>query len=179
MQVRLDGYNAFPHIKLTDFKYCKIVVPKFHLNGHGTECQVLFNLACTKWAGRMDGEWIEGGWAQTIGMATWTQESGPFARRNILDDHWNASNWWKLLGLRKFWSSGTTVSNALPLGTFLNKNLQVSLAWSKSQRKVATLVSESYSTAIVDEWRKMRDEFDLDQSKPNPYEEVDNRSCFF
>ena len=102
LQVRLDGYNAFPHIKLTDFKYCKIVVPKFHLNGHGTECQVLFNLACTKWAGRMDGERIEGGWAQTIGMATWTRESGPFARRNILDDHWNASNWLKLVGLREF-----------------------------------------------------------------------------
>ena len=102
VQSRLDSYAAFSRIDLADLEYWKVVVPKFHLEGHGTECHVLFNLACTKWAGRMDGERIEGGWAQTIGMATWTRESGPFARRNILDDHWNASNWLKLVGLREF-----------------------------------------------------------------------------
>lgn len=102
LQFRLDSYAAFASIKLDDLDYCKIVVPKFHLEGHGTECHILFNPAYTKWAGRMDGERIEGSWAQTIGMATWTRESGPFARRNILDDHWNAFNWSKLLGLRMF-----------------------------------------------------------------------------
>lgn len=102
LQVRLDSYAGFPSTNLADLNYWKVAIPKFHIYGHGGECQVLFNLAYVKWAGRMDGERIEGGWAQTIGMATWTRESGPFARRNILDDHWNASNWWKLLGLRKF-----------------------------------------------------------------------------
>ena len=72
-----------------------------------------------------------------------------------------------------------TVSNAVALGVSLDKNLRLSLAWSKSQREVATLVSGSYLDATVNEWRKMREEFDLDQSKPDPYEEVDNRSCFF
>ena len=102
IQVHLDNYATLPPIKLDDLKYWKVVVPKLHLEGHRTECHVLFGLAFTKWAGRMDGERIEGGWAQTIGMATWTRESGPFARRNILDDHWNAYNWSKLLWLRKF-----------------------------------------------------------------------------
>jgi hypothetical protein len=32
-------------------------------------------------------------------MATWTRESGPNARRGILDDHWNAANWKKTLKL--------------------------------------------------------------------------------
>lgn len=72
-----------------------------------------------------------------------------------------------------------TVSNSFPLGTFLNKNLQLSLAWSRSQREVATLVSRSYLDVTVNQWQKMRDEFDLDQSNPNPYEEVDNCSCVF
>ena len=72
-----------------------------------------------------------------------------------------------------------TASNTLSLGTFLYKNLRLALAWSKSQREVADLASASYSTATVDEWHKIRNEFDLDQSKPNPYEEVDNRSCSF
>ena len=65
------------------------------------------------------------------------------------------------------------------LGTFLEKNLQRSLAWRKSQREIATLMSGSYPVATVDKWRKMRDEFDLDPSKPNPYEEIDNHAYFY
>ena len=99
LQSRLKNYDAFPPLELSKLKYWKVAVPKFHLPGHGTECQLSYNLAYTKWAGRMDGERIEVGWAQTTSMATWTQESGPNARRAILDDHWNASNWRKLVGL--------------------------------------------------------------------------------
>jgi len=94
---RLASYNVSPPLELP--KYWKVVVPKFHLPGHGTECQLLYNLAYTKWAGRMDGERIESGWSLTNPMATWTRESGPNARRGILDDHWNADNWRKLLRL--------------------------------------------------------------------------------
>ena len=178
-QARLNAYTAFPPINLSDLEYWKVVVPKFHLSGHGAACQVLFNIACTKWAGRMDGERIESGWAQTTSMATWTRESGPNARRNILDDHWNASNWAKLLGLRESYPcSVLTVSNTLPSGMLLDKNLRRSLAWRKSQQEVATLVSGSYPAATVDEWRKMRDAFDLDQTNPNPYKEVDSRASF-
>ena len=101
LQARLDSYTTLPPLRLSDLVYWKVAIPKFHLSGHGNECQVLFNLAYTKWAGRMDGERIEGGWAQTTSMATWTRESGPNARRGILDDHWNASNWQKVLGLRE------------------------------------------------------------------------------
>ena len=94
--------NNSPHIDTSKLTYFKVAVPKFHLPGHGTDCQVRFNLAYTKWAGRMDGERIEAGWALSTPMATWTRESGPNARRGILDDHWNASNWRKVLGLREF-----------------------------------------------------------------------------
>jgi len=175
LQARLDSYAEFPNLLLADLEFWKVVVPKFHLYGHGTECHVLFNLAFTKWAGRMDGERIEGGWAQTIGMATWTRESGLFARRNILDDHWNTYNWSKLLGLRTFRPSAMLpITDAFHSGAFLDKNLQRSFTWSKTQRELATLLSASYSDKTVDAWRKMRDEFDLDQSKPNPYEEIDN-----
>ena len=98
LQARLDSY-VVPTIDLSDLEYWKVVIPKFHLSGHGAACQVTFSLGYTKWAGWMDGEQIEAGWVQTTSMATWTRECGPNARRNILDDHWNASNWRKLLGL--------------------------------------------------------------------------------
>ena len=79
LQARLDKYLP-PSLQLRDLNYWKVVVPKFHLSGHGSDCQVVFNLAYTKWAGRMDGERIESGWSQSTGMETWTRESGPNAR---------------------------------------------------------------------------------------------------
>ena len=100
-QTQITSYTTSPPLQLSKLKYWKVAVPKFHLPGHGNKCQVLFNLAYTKWAGWMDGKQIESGWVQTTSMATWTQESGPNAHWAILDNHWNAGNWQKLLGLRK------------------------------------------------------------------------------
>lgn len=181
LQAHLDSYSAFPGLDLSSFEYWRVVVPKFHLSGHRTECQVVFNLAYTKWAGQTDGKCIESGWAQSTSMATWTQESGPNTHRNILDNHWNASSWQKLLGLCKYYPFLIPPSfNVLcSLGKFFEKSLQRSLAWSKSQREVATLMSKSYKNPIVDKWHKMRKEFDLDPSKPNPYKETDHCACFF
>ena len=101
LQARLDGYDAFPPLNLSTLTYWKAVVPKFHLHGHGQDCQLSYNLAYTKWAGRVDGKRIKSRWAQTNPVATWTRESGPNARRATLDDHWNAGNWQKSLQLRK------------------------------------------------------------------------------
>ena len=64
-------------------------------------------------------------------------------------------------------------------GKLLEKCLRRSLAWKKSQREVATMMSNAFDPATVDKWRKMRDEFDLDGSMPNPYEEPDNRTFSF
>jgi hypothetical protein len=98
LKARFKSY-ALPTPDVSKLQYWKVVIPKFHLSGHGAKCQVIFNLNYTKWAGRTDGERIEAGWAQSTSMATWTRETSPNARRNILDDHWNATNWRKLLGL--------------------------------------------------------------------------------
>ena len=122
----------------------------------------MFNLAYTKWAGRMDSERIESGWAQSTSMATWTQESGPNACHNILDDHWNLFNWQKLLGLHEcLYVYRVSCGLNMPFsGKMLERNLHRSLAWNKSQQEVATLISGAYSAATVNKWCKMRDEFD-------------------
>jgi hypothetical protein len=98
---RLALYSLSSSFKLSSLSYWRVLVPKFHLAGHGIDCQLDFNINFTEGAGRMTGEMIESGWAQSGSMAIWTRENGPFARRAILDDHWNSENWRKLRRLRK------------------------------------------------------------------------------
>ena len=111
LQSRIKQYSMFTSLNLESLSYWKVVVPKFHLSGHGESCQVIYNLNYTKGAGRMDGERIEGGWSLSNSMAVWTRENGPNARRAILDDHWGSLNWQKLLGLR---TSPVTSHNPFP-----------------------------------------------------------------
>ena len=66
-------------------------------------------------------------------------------------------------------------SHLVHLGKLLEKNLQKSLTWKKSQCEVAALMSGAFSTTIVNRWRKMQEAFDLDQTQPDPYEEIDHR----
>lgn len=101
LTARVESYHHFSPSPLPKLKYWKVAVPKFHLPAHGHSCQALYNLSYTKFAGRTDGERIEAGWALANPMATWTRESGPNARRAILDDHWGALNWQKTLRLGK------------------------------------------------------------------------------
>jgi len=98
---RLALYQALSWFTLSSLLYWHIVVPKFHLAGHGKACQLTFNINYTKGAVRMSGEMIESNWAQSGSMAISTHENGPFAQRAILDDHWGAENWRKLRRLRE------------------------------------------------------------------------------
>lgn len=55
------------------------------------------------------------------------------------------------------------------------KNLRRSVTWSKSQRAFATAISAKHSEDVIKEWSEMRDAFDDDPMKPNPYEEPKTR----
>ena len=101
LEKRIPLYQISSSFDLSSLSYWRVVVPKFHLAGHGTDCQLKFNINFTQGAGRMTGEMIESGWAQSGSMAIWTRESGPFARRAVLDDHWSSENWCKLRRLRE------------------------------------------------------------------------------
>ena len=102
LQSCISLYPISESLNLSSLSYWRVVVPKFHLSGHGESCQVAYNLNYTKGAGHMDGEHIEGGWSLSGNMAVWTHKNGPNARRAILDNHWGSLNWQKLLGLCKF-----------------------------------------------------------------------------
>jgi len=63
-------------------------------------------------------------------------------------------------------------------GVALDRNLRRSFAWKVSQREVANLISGSYAPDVVEKWHKMWNDFDLDTTMPNPYEEVENWKFF-
>ena len=170
---RLSLYPTTSSFELSSLSYWRVVLPKFHLAGHGKDCQLKFNINFTIGAARMTGEMIESGWAQSGSMTIWTRENGPFARRAVLDDHWGSENWRKLRRLRKSIPTLQSIPSVLIfcLGVSLLKNLKKSLAWSKTQRAVANKAPESLPADTLAQWSTMRQEFDQDRAKPNPYEE--------
>ena len=101
LQSRVSQYSISASLNLNTLHYWKVVIPKFHLSGHGDNCQIIYNLNYTKGVGRTDGERIEGRWSQSGSMVVWTRENGPNTCRAILDDHWGSLNWQKLLGLHR------------------------------------------------------------------------------
>lgn len=169
---RLHLYPITSSFDLSSLAYWRVVLPKFHLAGHGKDCQLRFNINFTHGAAWMTGEMIESGWAQSGSMVIWTRENGPFTRHAVLDDHWSSENWQKLRHLRK-WFSMLQSSHILSfhLGTSLLKNLRQLLAWSKTQRAVASKVSECLPAETLVSWNTMWQQFDRGCTKPNPYEE--------
>ncbi|KAF7297386.1 hypothetical protein MIND_00972100 [Mycena indigotica] len=75
------------------------VVPKLHILGHTTSCQLLYSFNYTLGGGQTDGEGIERPWSMIGGVAASTRVSGPGARSDLLDDHWSFWNWSKLVNL--------------------------------------------------------------------------------
>ena len=171
LQSRISQYSLSAALNLSSLHYWKVVVPKFHLTGHGESCQVIYNPNYTKGAGRTDGERIEGGWSLSGNMAVWTRENGPNARRAILDDHWGSMNWQKLLGLCKTFLVPHYFFLTLHLGALLMKNLRRSVRWSKIQRTFALAISAKYPPDILQRWTRIREDFDRNPKKLNPYVE--------
>ncbi|KAJ7802387.1 hypothetical protein B0H13DRAFT_2244748 [Mycena leptocephala] len=89
----------------------RFVIPKMHIHSHTLDCQVKFSLNLVPGSGQTDGEGIERPWASIGAIATSTRVSGPGARHDALDDHWNFWNWLKTIGLREYGVSGLTIQS--------------------------------------------------------------------
>ena len=80
-----------------------IVIPSWHINGHGQKCRRDFCLGYTRGAGRTCGEEVETTWSSTNVLAPSLREMAPGARHDTLNDHWNGWNFRKIVGFRKFY----------------------------------------------------------------------------
>ncbi|KAK0221660.1 hypothetical protein IW262DRAFT_1270536 [Armillaria fumosa] len=76
-----------------------ILVPKFHLPAHISECQEEFSFNLEPKVGTSDGEVLERGWAASNLVASSTREMGSGSHHNTLDNHWGDNNWWKCVNI--------------------------------------------------------------------------------
>ncbi|KAF7311821.1 CxC2 domain-containing protein [Mycena indigotica] len=142
------------HLVLDVFlKLFIFVVPKLHILGHATACQLLYSLNFALGSRQTDGEGIERPWSMIGGVAASTCVSGPGARLDLLDDHWSYWNWSKLIGLPKI----------------IRRRLDQALHEQVVQREAFDAFSLQQQER-VSVWKAMVHDFEADGTKPNPYE---------
>lgn len=84
------------HLNVNNFQF-SYLISKFHLPGHGMDCQTQYSFNFTKGIGQTHGETIEQEWTHINLTALSTWEMGPGAHHLTLDDSWNWWNWRKIL----------------------------------------------------------------------------------
>ncbi|KAJ6494088.1 hypothetical protein C8R47DRAFT_1176521 [Mycena vitilis] len=134
-------------------KWVVFLVPKFHLPAHIELCNILFSFNLTPCVGRTDGEAPERGWADANRLANSTSISGPGARRDTLDVHFQYWNWKKIVGLGK--TLLDRMQTALPL------MLETRTAWVDFER--------SFPPEVIETWLAMTVLWEFDDRKPNPF----------
>ncbi|KAM6503686.1 hypothetical protein JOM56_000629 [Amanita muscaria] len=148
------GSEAFQKLSTTTF-----AVPKAHLPVHQDFCKTRYSFNLLPRMGRTDGEAPERGWAATNAVASSTKEMGPGSRRDTLDDHFGDYNWKKVTNL------ATSLLNRFTEA--VNAQLE------------HTTIFLEFSSALgqdnVSAWTKAIQEWECDQSNPNPYELKEKR----
>ncbi|KAG1901642.1 uncharacterized protein F5891DRAFT_1128056 [Suillus fuscotomentosus] len=138
-------------------KTFRYFVPKFHLAVHIKACQMMFSLNWSPSVGRTDGEAPEHGWANINCVAMSTKEMGPGACRDALDDHFRDWNWKKITSL-----------------VLLQKVIKAVRAEQEHCIALSELedsIQESeLGTSSLAKWREEIETWEVDHTKPNPFE---------
>ncbi|KAJ7795036.1 hypothetical protein B0H14DRAFT_2532632 [Mycena olivaceomarginata] len=134
----------------------RFVIPKMHIHAHTLACQVKFSLNLVPGSGQTDGEGIERPWSNIGAIATSTRVSGPGARHDMLDDHWNFWNWMKTIGLP----------------ALLRRRLDNARKEQVRQREAFEMftIQQAKRVPALPAWKQMVQEFEADDTKKNPYE---------
>ncbi|KAJ7769741.1 hypothetical protein B0H14DRAFT_3509403 [Mycena olivaceomarginata] len=136
-----------------DEKHVVFLVPKFHLPAHIEQCNIDFSFNLTPGVGRTDGEAPERGWADANRLSNSTRVSGPGARRDTLDAHFQYSNWKKIV----------------KLGAVLLDKLQKAVPLMLDTREAWVDVEASFPPIVIQTWTAMAVAWEADNARPNPF----------
>ncbi|KAM6497206.1 hypothetical protein JOM56_007679 [Amanita muscaria] len=150
---RMEEYPD--EMKLDPNMQIDIGIPGWHINGHGEKCKSNFCLSFMPGVGRTCGEDVETAWAQTNSLGTSVREMGPGARHETLNDQWCGMNFRKIVGFRTL---------------FLNR-LKTAFVMRDKHRAIFEKFSSTFPLQTVKKWEEKILQWNLDNSKPNPYAE--------
>ncbi|KAJ7447046.1 hypothetical protein B0H11DRAFT_2151984 [Mycena galericulata] len=136
-----------------DQRYYQWLIPKFHLPAHIEACNILYSFNLTPYVGQTDGEAPERGWSNINPLATSTQEMGPGARRDVIDDHFNDWNHKKIVAMGQ---------------TFLERS-QKAVGEMVEKQEALVETEASLPSENVETWTKAVELWELDPSQPNPF----------
>ncbi|KAJ7814657.1 hypothetical protein B0H13DRAFT_1664617 [Mycena leptocephala] len=138
------------------------LIPKFHLPTHIEALLILYSFNLTPFVGQTDGEAPERGWVNTNPLTNSTKEMGPGAQHDTLDNHFN--NWnHKILGL----------------GKCLLERMQKAIANMTTLQLELLEVKLGLPDAVVTEWTKEMEDWELDAEKPSPFNVTDEHEGLF
>jgi hypothetical protein len=155
----------------------KYVIPKFHIYGHGRQCQTKFSLNYLPYSVRMNGEEPERWWAHINPVSMSTREMAARARHDTIDDHAGAWNWRKVTNLGS--SCLEVVLSIVPLiawiclGTALAVQLKEAHKMRSKHEELLQQFTEEFPLSVIAQWTNTIDAWNSDPSNPNPYEEVE------
>ncbi|KAF8149064.1 hypothetical protein B0H34DRAFT_734685 [Crassisporium funariophilum] len=151
---RMQIYPVWMHIDHEERTSFRFLIPKFHLPAHIRACQTTYSFNYNKYSGRTDGEGVERGWGHINPVATSTREMGPGSRRDTLDDHFGDWNWTKTCGM----------------GALLLRRVREAVLELDEKTILHDQFSKGLPAPDVAEWTQQLTAWEVDHSKPNPFE---------
>ena len=97
---RMKNYCNDMAGNLSDFEL-EFIIPVFHINGHGIQCQTRYSFYYRNHMGRTDGKNIERGWAAFNPASMQVKEMGPGSRRDVLNFQFGHFNWVRIRRMGK------------------------------------------------------------------------------
>ncbi|KAF9516207.1 hypothetical protein BS47DRAFT_1371801 [Hydnum rufescens UP504] len=150
------SYDILPaHIQVDCLtKSMWYIIPKFHMNGHHKKCHLTFSLNLLPGSGQTDGEGVEHDWEIMNSAANSTKEMSEGSRHDTLNDLWGDWNYWKVM----------------IMGKALFKKYNATLVEHEKQHEQFNSFTEGLPLDDVREWEVTVCAWEMDQSKPNPYD---------
>ncbi|KAL1699668.1 hypothetical protein EV121DRAFT_283940 [Schizophyllum commune] len=128
-------------------------LPVWHGNVHDIACRSANSVRYARGAGKPDGEGPERIWSQMNSMATATKEMGEGVRDGVIE-HWTAHH---------------NVQKNVGQGSVLEGRLKLAMAQREQRRAELLDIEQALKTPVLKAWQKIYDEYERDNSKPNPF----------
>jgi hypothetical protein len=146
-------------------------IPKMHIHGHKFWCRLLYSLNLLLGSAQVEGEGIERVWSGIGAVASSTRDMGPGSWHDTLDCQLSSWNWEKLVGIGTlFLLLFVSIANIRMSSVAMLRRRLDRAEVELPQQKEALEEFSAQQADRVPEWTGMVLAFELDNTKPNPYE---------